>query len=112
MPVDDKKLGLHAKLMLIDRKDVFIGSANMDPRSLTLNTEIGLFIESPVLNRQLRELLEIDFDKRNAWHLQVTESGDIVWVSDETTRDSQPADSAFQRLEDWFLGKLPIEAKM
>lgn len=112
MPVDDKKLGLHAKLMLIDRKDVFIGSANMDPRSLNLNTEIGLFIESPVLNQQLRELLEIDFDKRNAWHLQVTESGHIVWVSDEITRESQPADSAFQRLEDWFLGELPIEAKM
>jgi putative cardiolipin synthase len=112
MPIDDKKLGLHAKLMLIDRKDVFIGSANMDPRSLNLNTEIGLFIESPLLNRQLRELLETDFDKRNAWHLKITESGDTVWISDETTRDSQPADSAFQRLEDWFLGELPIEAKM
>jgi putative cardiolipin synthase len=111
-PVDNKALGLHAKLLLIDQEHTFIGSANLDPRSLRLNTEIGLMIQSTKLNQRLREKLEIDFNKRNAWHLQVTDSGRIVWVADDIVLDSQPADSAFQRLEDWFLSILPIEGEM
>jgi len=111
-PVGRKLLGLHAKLLLIDREYSFIGSANLDPRSLRLNTEIGLFIDSPELSRQLREMLELDFHPRNAWHLQIAQNGDIQWVADDMTLNSQPADSAFQRLEDWFLGFLPIEGEM
>lgn len=112
IPVEDKKLGLHAKLLLIDREHTFVGSANLDPRSLRLNTEIGLMIQSPDLNQRLRDLLEIDFNKRNAWHLKVSDSGDMTWVADDMQLDSQPADSLFQRLEDWFLSTLPIEGEM
>jgi len=111
-PVDDKDLGLHAKLLLIDQERTFIGSANLDPRSLRLNTEIGLLVESTELNQRLRQNLEIDFNKRNAWHLQMVDDKRIVWVADDTVLDSQPADSAFQRLEDWFLSILPIEGEM
>jgi putative cardiolipin synthase len=111
-PVDDKDLGLHAKLLLIDQERTFIGSANLDPRSLRLNTEIGLLVESTELNQRLRQNLEIDFNKRNAWHLQMVDDKRIVWVADDTILDSQPADSAFQRLEDWFLSILPIEGEM
>ena len=111
-PVDDKKLGLHAKLILFDQEHTFIGSTNMDPRSLRLNTEIGVFIQSYELNQHLRQQLEIDFHKRNAWHLQAADNGRIIWVADDIVLDSQPADSAFQRLEDWFLSILPIEEEM
>ena len=111
-PVDKKKLGLHAKLILIDQEHTFIGSTNMDPRSLHLNTEIGVFIQSNELNQRLRENLEIDFHRRNAWHLQVADNGKVIWVADDIVLDSQPADSAFKRLEDWFLSILPIEEEM
>lgn len=112
MPVDEKHLGLHAKLLLIDDRYAFIGSANLDPRSLHLNTEIGLMIDSPEINHQLRELLTLDFHRRNAWHVQRSDHGKMIWVSDDTTLTCQPADSEFQRLEDWFLGVLPLEEKM
>jgi putative cardiolipin synthase len=79
---------------------------------LRLNTEIGLLLQSTELNQRLREKLEIDFNNRNSWHLQVADDGNIVWVADDTVVDSQPDDSAFQRLEDWFLGTLPIEGEM
>ncbi|MBW2436320.1 MAG: hypothetical protein JRF29_03510, partial [Deltaproteobacteria bacterium] len=91
-PVDNKKLGLHAKLILFDRDHVFIGSTNLDPRSLHQNTEIGIFIQSAELNQRLREKLAIDFHKRNAWHLQIDDDGKIVWVADDIVLDSQPAD--------------------
>lgn len=112
MPVDEKHLGLHAKLLLIDDQYAFIGSANLDPRSLHLNTEIGLMIDSPEINRHLRELLTLDFHLRNAWHVQQSDNGEMIWVADDMTLTGQPADSDFQLLEDWFLGILPIEEKM
>ncbi len=34
---------LHAKLFVIGQKKLFIGSMNLDPRSVDLNTEIGGF---------------------------------------------------------------------
>ena len=111
-PVSEKTLGLHAKLILFDRTHAFVGSANMDARSLHLNTEIGLFIESEELNARLREKLEVDFHKRNAWHLLLNDDGKVVWMADDIVLESQPADSILQRLEDWFLSILPIEEEM
>jgi putative cardiolipin synthase len=111
-PVEDKELGLHAKLILIDDDMTFIGSANLDPRSLRLNTEMGLLIESPSLNARVREVLDLDFLLRNAWHLELGPDGRVLWKSDEEVLETQPAATAFQRLEDWFLGVLPIEGEM
>ena len=52
-PVEDKSLCLHAKVLIFDSGRVFIGSANLDPRSMRINTEKGLLIESPALHEQL-----------------------------------------------------------
>jgi putative cardiolipin synthase len=111
-PVEGKELGLHAKLMLIDDRWSFVGSANLDPRSLELNTEMGLLVDSVEFNRALRDRLQVDFDPRNAWHVQRVEDGSLHWVSDDEVLKSQPAGSTFQRLEDWFLSRLPIAGEM
>ena len=111
-PVEDKELGLHAKLMLIDHRWSFVGSANLDPRSLELNTEMGLLVDSVEFNAALRQHLQVDFDRRNAWHVQRLEDGSLRWVADDVELDSQPAASMFQRIEDWFLSHLPIAREM
>ena len=49
---------LHAKSLVFDRQTVFIGSFNLDPRSTTLNTEIGVMIDSPEIARQVGELMD------------------------------------------------------
>lgn len=111
-PVADKKLGLHAKFMLLDDDRVFIGSSNLDPRSLVLNTEVGLMVESNELNRLLQESIEVDFLSRNAWSLQLDDTGAMLWVGDGQTLHHPPANSEFQQLEDWFMGLLPIDGNM
>jgi putative cardiolipin synthase len=111
-PVGDKHLGLHSKLLLIDNHLSYIGSANLDPRSLNLNTEMGLLIKSSEFNKLVREVVALDFHQRNAWHLQAHEDGSLRWVADDTVLDKQPAESTLQRLEDWFLSILPIEDEM
>ena len=51
---------LHAKTAVIDRRRVFIGSMNFDPRSDKHNTEMGLFIDSPQLAREVLRLMDLD----------------------------------------------------
>ena len=51
---------LHAKTAVIDRRRVFIGSMNFDPRSDKTNTEMGLFIDSPQLAREVLRLMDLD----------------------------------------------------
>ncbi len=111
-PVEDKSLCLHAKILIFDDDRVFVGSANLDPRSLRINTEMGLLIESPTLNRELRDVLEPDFATRNAWLLRLDEAGQVSWVSDDAVLNHQPTPSYMRRIEDWFLTLLPIEDEM
>jgi putative cardiolipin synthase len=111
-PVEDKSLCLHAKVLVFDDERVFIGSANLDPRSLRINTEMGLLIESPGLNAELRQVLEPDFSPRNAWHVRLDDAGGMVWVSDEAVLEHQPEPSFMRRIEDWFLSLLPLENEM
>lgn len=111
-PVDARILGLHAKTLVLDDDQVFIGSTNLDPRSLRINTEVGLWIHSPGLNHDLRQQLSIDLLPANAWHLALAEDGNIVWQSGQQTLTRQPASSFYLRMENWFFGLLPIEAQM
>jgi putative cardiolipin synthase len=111
-PVDAKHLGLHAKAILLDDDLSFVGSANLDPRSLRLNTEMGLLVRSRELNRQLREAFGVDFDRRNAWRLEGLPDGSVRWVGDDQVLTVQPAESTWQRLEDWFFSGLPIRNEM
>ncbi|MEH6586348.1 MAG: phospholipase D family protein [Halioglobus sp.] len=110
-PVQHKDLGLHAKFMIVDSDKTVIGSSNLDPRSLKLNTEVGLMIESAELNTRLRQLIAVDFLPQNSWSVQL-EAGELVWVGDEQTLKHAPADSVFQQLEDWFIGLMPIDSQM
>lgn len=111
-PVRSKSLGLHAKYMIIDGRRVVVGSANLDPRSLRINTEMVLIVESRGLARRLAQLTEPDFDTINAWRLTIGESGQTLWVGDDVVLNADPAKSGFQRLEEWFFAHLPIENEM
>lgn len=49
---------LHAKALVMDSGQVFIGSMNLDQRSIYLNTETGILIDSPALAADLRASFE------------------------------------------------------
>ena len=50
--------------------------------------------------------------QRNAWAVRLDEQDRLVWINDEQRIYHPPADSTFQRLEDWFIGLLPIDEQM
>mgnify|MGYP001814845023 FL=1 len=111
-PVEDKSLCLHAKVLLFDDDLTFVGSANLDPRSLQLNTEMGLLIESASFNAELRSLLEPDFSLKNAWQVSLSDDGEMIWTSDDAVLDHQPEPSFMRRIEDWFFSLLPLEDEL
>ena len=105
-------LGLHAKVALFDDCCLLVGSSNLDPRSLRLNTEIGALVDSPGLNAHLRELFAVDLLPQNAWQVRLSEGGNIVWVGSDGDIHQAPPASFFMRAESWFFGLLPIEGQM
>ncbi|WP_201799881.1 phospholipase D family protein [Andreprevotia sp. IGB-42] len=113
------KASLHAKTYVFDRGSIFVGSMNLDPRSVMLNTEIGVYCESPMLAGEVVDSLLPQLD-RIAWRLALRndEQGreHIVWIDSEpggaiTERD-EPEVSALRRIGIWFLSILPIESEL
>jgi cardiolipin synthase C len=49
---------LHAKVAVIDDSMVYIGSMNLDPRSETMNTELGIVAQSPELARDVMRIID------------------------------------------------------
>jgi len=58
---------IHAKSMVIDDDQMFIGTFNLDPRSANLNTEVGVLIESRELAQELTQSIERDIRAENSW---------------------------------------------
>ena len=77
---------LHTKAMAFDREAVFIGSFNLDPRSAVINTEAGLYIESPELAERLTAYMATGVVPANSYRVLLDPNGEIVW---ETVRDGQ-----------------------
>ena len=68
---------LHAKVFLFDRERAFVGSMNFDQRSLRINTELGLIIDSPQIARQIAERFDAITQPANSYRL-VLESSDAA----------------------------------
>jgi len=62
---------LHTKAIVFDEERVYIGSANLDPRSVKLNTEIAVLVRSRKLAKQMSDYLAEDFSPARSWHVQL-----------------------------------------
>lgn len=112
---------LHAKVFVFDRQRIFVGSMNFDQRSMHLNTEVGLLIDSPELARELARRFEAMVQPANAYEL-LLEPGNsgsrrhLIWRTLEDDRmvylDKEPAKNAAQTLLVRFLSLLPLDSKL
>ncbi|GJH29159.1 phospholipase D family protein [Caballeronia novacaledonica] len=114
------KASLHAKTYVFDRKRIFIGSMNLDPRSVELNTEIGVYCESAEAAEEVADGIGANID-RIAWRVELLDDGNggtrMVWIDTDangntTQLDSEPGVSAMKRAGIWMLGILPIESQL
>jgi cardiolipin synthase C len=113
--------GLHAKLLVFDRKRIFIGSMNFDQRSKHLNTEVGLIIDSPELAQQTVTRFDHMVRPENVYAVHWREAtagvpAHLVW---DTREDGnaveymrEPARSSSQRFDLKFLSWLPVDREL
>ncbi|AOH36693.1 phospholipase D family protein [Luteimonas sp. JM171] len=107
---------LHTKAYVVDDRRGFIGSFNMDPRSINLNTEMGVLFDDPALGQAvLDEYLLLSSPEWSYW-LYLNEDRDLRWLDARTDpptmETSEPGASLLQRSIAWVLGWLPIESQL
>lgn len=109
------RLALHAKAMIVDRKLLFVGSLNLDPRSIDINTEMGLFLEATEIATHFAERVEADL-AAFTYRVVLDSSGRIEWryegEREAHTEAREPQAGFWRRLAAGFFKWLPIEGQL
>jgi putative cardiolipin synthase len=112
----ESRAGLHTKAMIFDEQTLFIGSFNLDPRSANINTEAGLYVESPELAAQLLAYMDEGILPEHSYRLKLDDDGDLVWITEddgvEVRYDKDPLSTFGQRFMSGFIGILPMESQL
>jgi len=112
----ESKAALHTKAMVFDRQAVLIGSFNLDPRSSDLNTEMGLYVESPELAERVVAYLDQGVRPENSYRVVLDAHGKLHWqtVSDgeRVCYATEPQTTWRQRLMSNFISVLPVEQQL
>ena len=117
---------LHSKVYTFDGRKVFIGSLNLDPRSIDINTELGIFFENEEFagaiadwwNREIKvhayELRVLIEETDDDWEIKKEKS--LLWLDHTGEGVKQyivePQVGFWRRLGVSFLAILPIESQL
>jgi len=102
---------LHSKYIIFDDEVVFIGSTNLDPRSLYLNTELGVVLRSPELADALRASFHNLIKPENAWRVTAAPEG-FSWQSAAGVIQEEPAKGVWQRFRAWIYSFVPVSSQL
>ena len=112
----ESKAALHTKAIVFDRESVFIGSFNLDPRSADINTEAGLYVESPELAQQVIDYMDKGVRPENSYRVMLDEDGDLIWITEidgnEVRYTEEPEATFGQRFMSGFIMILPVEQQL
>lgn len=108
-PAEPGFMGLHSKAAIVDGRWVFIGTPNIDPRSLVINTENGLAVDSGPLATELRALLLEATDLDNAWRVDFDDKQKLIWRGNPSALERQPANGFGQRIIEFLVNLLPLK---
>jgi len=101
---------LHTKAFLIDRRYLFVGSLNLDPRSIKINAEMGLLIDS----QEMVSAWTSDLDEKLSnvsYRVLLNEEGELEWHGringEEVIETKEPLTSSWLRFKAWFFRIAP-----
>ena len=107
-------LTLHTKIILLDRRQLFIGSLNLDPRSIQINTEMGLLIDSEDMVGEMADAIDKSIAEKT-YRVHTNEAGELEWraiIDDkEVVETREPLTSWWLRTKAWFF-KLAPESQL
>ena len=109
---------LHSKAVVFDRRKVFIGSFNLDQRSVLWNTEVGIVVDSPALAAQVRRLVRQGMAPRVSYEVRL-QRGDgearLLWIDERNgrrrVRTHEPG-SWWRHLNAWLVRLIGLESML
>ena len=107
---------LHAKTAVIDQSTVFIGSMNLDPRSESTNTELGILAECPELAREVIRVINIS-KLQSSYRLRFAPDGQsLQWLTMDDEGDvvlsEEPEVTPFMRFQNMLLAPFVPEQQL
>jgi putative cardiolipin synthase len=98
---------LHAKTAVIDQSMVYIGSMNLDPRSESTNTELGIVAVCPELAKEVIRVINIS-KLQSSYRLRFAPDGQsLQWLATDDQGDivlsTEPEVTPFMRLQNMLL---------
>ncbi|MFC4350011.1 phospholipase D family protein [Fodinicurvata halophila] len=106
---------LHTKAFTTDGHSGFIGSFNFDPRSVSLNTEMGVIFRHGRLVEDVRDIFDEQSDPENSYSLALKED-EIVWLDGREGAVEEchhtPEAGFWRRLTAAVIGILPVESQL
>lgn len=103
---------LHTKAFTVDGTTGFVGSVNFDPRSASLNTEMGVIFTAPALVAEMDALFAEETAPGISHALSCDESGTIAWMGTGIPHFRDPGVSPFRRALAKAMGLLPLESQL
>lgn len=103
-------VSLHSKSAVFDRRVVYIGSFNINLRSMYLNSETVLLIHSRELAGQVAEAIELAMAPANSWRVTKGSRGGIAWSGRDGERwTHEPVTGYWHRVRASLFRLVPME---
>ncbi|MEQ1956056.1 phospholipase D family protein [Mesorhizobium sp. CN2-181] len=110
-----KGASLHTKAFTVDGRVGFVGSFNFDPRSVSLNSEMGVLFEDEGLTAELNERIEGEKAAQTSYRV-LLEGGQLRWRDDvdgsPCTYRHEPGASIYRKSLAGLVRYLPIESQL
>jgi len=115
--IKGSRASLHTKGFIVDRRLVFFGSFNFDPRSAHINTEMGIFMDAPDMAEALTKAFIKGVGRGNkTYEVVLNEHNQLRWLDkhdgklDRLTKE--PQTSFWNRFVAGFFRILPIRGQL
>lgn len=110
-----KGASLHTKAFTVDGRTGFVGSFNFDPRSASLNTEMGVLFAQPELVASMNAIIAEQTAAQHAFRVSLVD-GRLSWneagAGARIAVLAEPSASIWRRLAAAAIGLLPIESQL
>jgi len=100
---------------MVDREYVFVGSFNWDPRSIDINTELGVIIESSEMGDSVGKQVDAALPTRT-YEVVLNEDGNLRWIDnagDEPIILTKEPDASWWRRTKAQMGRIvPMQSQL
>jgi putative cardiolipin synthase len=109
----DFVFSLHSKSVVFDRKVVYVGSFNLNPRSRYLNTETAMIVHSPAMAERIARDIEENMQPENSWRVVLNDNEQLEWHARTDGEDSvvthEPEAGLWLRIKSSIFSLFPAE---